>query len=290
MNCLFCNSSEIEPAVMPRTTSFNKKVFRYKRCKNCSLVFISPIPSSDDYGKMYASDYQESFYFSGEASDYTDLLEKMKSYRTDSSILDYGCGDAGFLKFFQTYGFSGTGTEYAPDLVSKLSSQNSQIRFFTIDSFWENTDDILYNFIHLGDVLEHLPEPPEAIQKISERLNPESGVLIVEGPLENNASLGRTFRFLTSWIQQKIKPAAMAEHVPYHITFSNQKNQLLLFEQAGLETLHYKIYETPWPYPSTFGGGVFNKLKYICGQASIFLSKKFFPKHGNRFVYMGKIK
>ena len=290
MNCLFCKSSEIEPTVIPRKTYFNNKIFSYSRCKNCALVFIDPLPVEDDYAIMYSSKYHEDFYFNDCIPDYSDLLQNILPYKTDATILDYGCGDGSFLKFFQKNNFKCTGTEFTSDLVKNLKIKNDGIEFFGIDEFWDKNESNTYNFIHLGDVLEHLTAPEEMIQKLCKRLNSEGGIIIFRGPLEDNASFGFMCRYATSWIQQKLNPTSVATHVPYHISFADINNQEILFKRAGLEKLHYKVWETPWPYPESAEGGLGTKIKYVLGQISVFLVKKFSTKHGNRFLYIGRIR
>ena len=57
-----------------------------------------------------------------------------------------------------------------------------------------------------------------------------------------------------------------------------------------MEELCYKVWETPWPYPSSFNCGVAIKTKYFLGQISILIINKLASKHGNRFLYKGKLK
>lgn len=290
MICLFCQSSNLINAIIPRPTIFNNKIFSYFQCKDCKLVFIDPIPCHSDYEKMYSASYHDTFYFREVSPDYSDVIELVNQYRTNGTMLDYGCGDGGFLNFFSKHDFICSGAEFTPELVRNLKTMNPKMTFFTITDFWEQQNSPSYNFIHLGDVLEHLETPLLFINKIKKRLQRNNGVLIVRGPLENNSSLAFMCRYFTSWLSSKLNPNKTFKHVPYHITFSNSKNQSDFFEKCGLEQLYFKVFETPWPYPLTFEGGMGNKLKYLIGQVSMLLAKISPLKHGNRFIYLGRLK
>jgi 2-polyprenyl-3-methyl-5-hydroxy-6-metoxy-1,4-benzoquinol methylase len=290
MNCLFCQSEKIIKAVIPRPAIFNNKIFSYYQCCECKLVFINPVPGEEDYKKMYAADYHEAFYFKDQPADFSYLLPFMESEQQDRTLLDYGCGDASFLKFFLSKGYQCSGTEYDPLLVKKLKEQNPSASFYTISEFWKDTKQVNYNFIHLGDVLEHLEKPREFLLQAAAKLDSTKGVLLVEGPLENNKSLSFLTRYILSWLITKLKPGRIATHVPYHITFSNAKNQLQLFESCGFCKLQFRVFETAWPYPSKPGNSIGSWLKYAIGRISIFLSKLLPLPLGNRFIYAGKMK
>lgn len=290
IKCLFCESTALRKAIIPGSTFFNNKVFDYKRCKKCGLVFINPIPIEEDYQKMYAKEYHTSYYFKDQTVDFSYLEPLMQGFSKDSTLLDYGCGDASFLKYFASKGYKVTGTEYDPELVKKLGELNPEISFSTIPDFWDNAALSNFTFIHLGDVLEHIDEPIKFLKEIAVKLNTTNSLLIVEGPLENNKSFTFLTRYLVSYFKNLIRPSKKAAHVPYHITFSNYKNQLQLFKSCGFEEVKYTIFETPWPYPSKPGKTPGSIFKYLIAKSSLFFSKLFpFAKMGNRFIYIGKL-
>lgn len=291
MKCLFCESLDIGKTTMPRSTEFNGKTFNYYKCKSCKLVFLSPLPDSSDYEKMYAPGYHEEFYFKEQNPDFSYLIHDIEPYEAQRTMLDYGCGDASFLKYFLKYGYETSGIEYTPETVNQLRTLNKNINFSTVHDFWGNSKMNNYNFIHMGDVLEHIDNPRFFLQQLKTKLDPVKGVLLVEGPLEANRNFAFFVRRAISLIINKAGNGKKAGHVPYHISFSNMKNQLQLFESSGFETLKYKIFETPWPYPSVAGKSVGVTIKYLIAKLSIAISKAFpFLKQGNRFIYIGRIR
>jgi SAM-dependent methyltransferase len=283
MPCIFCGSNDIVQASYPRPTEFNNKIFKYSRCRSCGLVYIDPIPTVDDYNKMYSNAYHDEFYFK-EAPDYSPLFKALDPVVTKKSIVDYGCGDGSFLRFFKERGYQCTGVEYDPSLVQKLRNQNPSITFFTVDEFWASND-LSFAAIFFGDVLEHLAEPAVFLEKLHAKM--EAGSFIMaQGPLENNRSLGLSFRKFTSSLVRGKK--RIAHHTPYHISFTTARNQEMLFKKTGFQKVYYKILETPWPLPAKFSGRPVQALQYLVGQTSVLLSKLVPARLGNRFVYIGK--
>jgi len=284
MNCLFCLSSRIENASYPRSTIFNNKQFNYKRCKDCGLVFIDPLPNDDDYGKMYAASYHNEFYFNETAPDYTNWFQLLQQFSKGKNLLDYGCGDASFLKFFHQKGYQCTGVEYDPELVSRLRKENPGIRFFTVDDFWKQNE--TFHIIFMGDVLEHMATPAGFLKNLHDKLS-NNGLIAAQGPLENNAHLALNVRKFFSGLKGS---KSMASHVPYHISFSNAKNQEMVFRNSGLETKYFKVFETTWPFPGQFSFSPAAGFQYLVAKTSIALSKMLPGKMGNRFLYIGEKK
>lgn len=284
MNCLFCHSPKIEAASYPRSTIFNNRQFDYKHCKECGLVFIDPLPANDDYGRMYAASYHDEFYFNETAPDYTNWFQRLEKYSCGKHLLDYGCGDASFLKFFHQKKYQCTGVEYDPELVNRLRKENSGMRFYTVDEFRENTEQ--YNIIFMGDVLEHISTPAEFLNNLSTKLLTK-GLIAAQGPLENNFNLALAVRKFFSVLKGSKR---LADHVPYHISFASTRNQEMIFKQAGLETKYYKVFETPWPFPDKFSLSPAAGFQYLVARTSIVVSKLLPGKMGNRFLYIGEKK
>ena len=286
MRCLFCKSENITHSSYPRKTKFNGKIFNYKKCKECGLVFIDPLPNDEDFSKMYSLEYHDHFYFENKPSeDYSWIYDLIKKYGMHGkSVVDYGCGDASLLAFLLLKGFTCIGVEYDPENVTRLRDKNKDILFLTVDEFWQ--ENVKADVFYTGDVLEHLTDPSGFLDKGKHKLNKE-GIFIARGPLENNKSLGLYSRKAISSGKSLINSDAVSEHIPYHITFSNVRNQERFFQNAGLKTLFYKISETAWPYPHKFTLRPLSFFYYLVGKMSIFISNAN-RKSGNRFVYVGK--
>lgn len=282
--CLFCESSQSKKSYYP-PFNFNNKRFEYITCKNCGLVYLSPLLNGDDLNTLYSIDYHNEFYFQQEKT-YAPQLTLLKKHKPSGRLLDYGCGDASFLKYFQSQGYNLIGAEYNPAMVSRLRESNPAIEFITIQHLLE-TDNTTYDIIHLGDVLEHLVNPREIITRLRKKLSP-GGVLFVEGPIEHNFHLAYPTRSIYFEVRKLLQPRRVVAMRPFHIFFSNRTNQKKLFEDLGMKTNYYEIFEWAWPYPASWKTSPSLKLKleYVIGKVSV-ASSKMIKGWGNRFYYLG---
>jgi len=284
MNCLFCRSVNVKKANFPRATRFNHKIFHYMQCRDCDLIFIDPVPAEEDYSSMYNPSYHDQFYFKDDGGlDYSNIYNLLEENISEKSLVDYGCGDGSLLRYFSTKGYRCIGVEYDKELVNVLRKKNPNITFLTIDEFWEQNQSG-YSAIYMGDVLEHLSDPYQFLESLQARLR-ENGLILVQGPLENNFSLALLYRKSVSLFRF----GRLANHTPYHISFSNASNQRKFFESKALKTLHYKVYETPWPFPERFSFNPVAAIKWLVARLSMLFSKALPGKAGNRFIYLGMV-
>jgi len=252
------------------------------------LVFIDPLPSEDDYAIMYSSSYHDDFYFGQKRGNYSNIATLIRVHAKGRRLLDFGCGDGAFVRYFTEQGFIGTGVEYAPELVARLSAQpgNSE-KYMTCEEFWHSSE--RFDVIHLGDVLEHMDRPLHLVHALSGRLRPSTGILVVEGPLENNRNIALFARKIVSGMKSTILRKQLVQHAPYHVTFSDATNQKQFFERCCLRTLSYKVWEENWPYPSEPSCRPGTLFKFGVAKISVFVSSAM-PRHwGNRFTYVGMI-
>ncbi|MCS7005439.1 MAG: class I SAM-dependent methyltransferase [Cytophagales bacterium] len=298
--CPFCECTDYKKSYLP-STYFHNKRFDVVECRRCGLQYLFPFPSLDDYIAMYPPSYQEgvdktilknlSEKLPGLRYSYQYKINLIQRFVGDLSritLLDYGCGNANFVVNLNHYGIRCDGTEFNSLHVKILREAIPESNFYTIDDFLaEKTPK--YDVIHLSNVLEHLDKPFEIVQKIVSRLNP-NGILLVEGPLEDNFS----FAFLTrKWyfnLRNLLQPSWVACHVPTHIFFSNYKNQRNFFRRIhGLQELHYEAKEEPWPYPEfkEQAKNAVDKIKYYIGQFSKKISM-LNSTWGNTFIYVGR--
>jgi 2-polyprenyl-3-methyl-5-hydroxy-6-metoxy-1,4-benzoquinol methylase len=283
-SCLFCPSESASPSYYP-AIEFNDKVFHYITCDQCKLVYINPLLSDDDLKKLYSIDYHNEFYFN-EGKQYKRQREILKKHKPKGRLLDYGCGDASFLRYFQNDDYELFGAEYNPVLVEQLKAVNKGIDFITIGSLLSDST-AKYDIIHLGDVLEHLVNPKEIIRTLRERLAP-GGVLFVEGPIEHNFNFAYIFLAGNFKVKKMLMPKRVVPMRPFHIFFSNRENQRKFFERNAFDTLHYEVFEWAWPLPDKWSSSrsVKQKLEFLIGKISTTASSVF-KGWGNRFYYVG---
>ncbi len=285
IKCLFCEHTQTRSTPFEDTV-FNIKTFEYVQCTKCDLIFVNPLPDTDDLIKMYPVEYQGNLAAAASGA-YNSLFSQIQSKGKYSSILDYGCGGGRFVVEALEKGYSVTGAEYNPELVANLSKTFTKASFLTIDDFYKS--DAKYDIIFLSNVLEHLTNPKEIMLKLRERVS-ENGLFVLEGPVENNFNLTLFTRKIIFFIRKNFF-GKKASHTPTHILYANRKNQEQFLKDIGLTTLYYEIKESNWPYPMRYEDchSLMQKLMYGIATLSVAMSK-IFPFWGNNFVYIGKVK
>jgi 2-polyprenyl-3-methyl-5-hydroxy-6-metoxy-1,4-benzoquinol methylase len=297
MPCPYCNENRSTPTFFP-LTDFNGKTFRYIKCTNCEVVFIDPLPDSDDYFKMYPTDYQNGV----DKSILTDRYKKLpglrysygiqfdlikKHFNETPKVLDFGCGNANFLVNANAEGIKCDGAEYNELHVEILKKEIPTSNFYTTSEILHSSI-IKYDIIRLSNVLEHLDKPNETLRILLTRLN-KNGILLIEGPIECNFNFAFFTRKIYFKLMNLIKNGYVSNYTPTHITFTNSKNQLAFFEKFNLTTLEYQIREAEWPYPESYKTekGIGGKIKVFIAKTSIKLSSKT-KNWGNTFIYFGR--
>ncbi len=279
-HCPLCGGSASVGA-FPYVTHFNAVQFDYLKCGACSSVFVDPVPDSQTFAKMYAkADYHDRYYEGSEGGACSESANLLKKYLpVGAKVLDYGCGVGAFLKALAQEGFTPYGVEFDED-AARFAGQNENYETFSVDQFLALTDKPKFDAIHLGDVLEHLPDPASTLKELLGYMKPD-GVLFVEGPLEINPSpvywAAQTF----GWIKRIVKPHFVASHSPTHLFRTDTKQQLAFFRRTEprLDLLSWSVYETGWPYAS--GGAV---KRAIASVARLVSGKRLFSVTlGNRF-------
>ncbi|OFX56520.1 MAG: hypothetical protein A2046_14255 [Bacteroidetes bacterium GWA2_30_7] len=283
-SCPFCFSTQNVSTVF-ENTYFNGKIFEYRKCLECKLIYVQPFPSHDDYVAMYPTTYQgeinlDTLY----RNENSKIIKLINQYSNKKKLLDYGCGNGSFILQAQENKFECTGVEFSNELIISLSKQFNNVNFQNIIEF-ENKNE-KFDIIHISNVLEHLINPFEVIQNLKRRLN-DDGIFIISGPIENNLSLALVFRKLFFGVR-KYFLNKNNNHAPFHIFYSNSTNQSLFFTKSELSELYFEVKEIAWPFPSNLrdSKGLAKKLMYFIAKLSIFFSL-FNKKLGNNFIYVG---
>jgi 2-polyprenyl-3-methyl-5-hydroxy-6-metoxy-1,4-benzoquinol methylase len=279
-NCPLCGA-KAKGTTFPFATVFNGARFSYLQCGNCSSVFVDPIPDSQTFTRMYAkADYHDCHYEGKEDGEYTESAQLLKQFLPAGAlVLDYGCGVGAFLRALNAEGFVPYGVEFDRD-AAQFAGQKAACMTMSVDDFLAQPDKPLFDAIHLGDVLEHLPDPAGTLKGLLVHLK-SGGLLFAEGPLEINPSPVYWAARLFGAFKRIVRPKITAGHPPTHLFRTGAKQQLDFFMRVEprLSLQHWDIYETGWPYT---GGG---KLKHIIAGVAIRLSGKRFlgGAFGNRF-------
>lgn len=177
--CLCCGGplSDFYPAVADPQTG---EAFRLERCASCDFVQTAPQPA--DLGPYYGDLYHDGRHGVTEAYCMMRRFAYVCAVAKGRTLLDFGCGDGGFLAHAAAKGWEVAGVEMKPD--------TARARGLTVH---EDLDAVsgTFDVITLWHSLEHLKDPRQTLERVSRHLSP-GGVILIAVP--NRAGLqGRLF-------------------------------------------------------------------------------------------------
>lgn len=202
MNCYICRENKfIDRPGEVRDRSDIKVI----ECLNCGLVTLSRIDHID------MRHYQDSKMHTGEVSILSWLQETdtddqrrfdmLKSKMINKSIIDFGCGNGGFLTKARSLAKSVEGVELEERLQSFFAENKLNV--------WRSIDEVVkankkYDLITSFHVFEHLSDPINVLEMLSQLLH-ENGEIIIEVPSSSDALLtlyeNEAFSRFTYWSQ-----------------------------------------------------------------------------------------
>jgi SAM-dependent methyltransferase len=216
--------------------------YRYLRCGSCRSLVCYPMPQEELLRGLYGSSYAKAFpgtYEVDPATSTERVLGELRLLRP-GTFVDYGCGDGSLLRAVAAEGWKALGVELDPE-VAKAARRSSGCE---VTSLQDLSGAASCDVLHLGDVLEHLPDPLAVLTRLVEGLSP-SQLVLAQGPLEAGPSL----------FSALVRPGRRRrqEHVsaaPYHLIQASAVGQRRFFERAGLVERRYETSEVDWPAPS----------------------------------------
>jgi len=145
----------------PESSLFDQDKFRtYYRCEACTVVYVPHeyfLKSNEEKGRYDAHQNNDSSY---EAYLSQIALNIFAHVSTEQQGLDFGCGATTLMQMI-----------FARKSI-KLDSYD--LYFFPNEKIWEGT----YDFIIMSEVIEHLRNPLETMEKLAACLKPKGQIFI----------------------------------------------------------------------------------------------------------------
>ncbi len=235
--CKLCKKSDI--TVIHKGTRDRKDIDVLK-CNQCGLVFLSRVVVDDtfyinskmrkeiDFGKWRENTFVD---------DNRRFL-KFRNYIENKKILDFGCGNGGFLKLVQKQNQTKRAIGIDLDAESICQLRNEGIECYDNIS---GLPDVMFDVVFMFHVIEHLPDPEAVLNTLFERIV-DDGVMIIETPNADDALLtiyhcGR-FADFTYWSP--------------HIYLYNENSLYKMLSGAGFEIVE-SLQEQRYPLANHLG-------------------------------------
>lgn len=154
-----------------------------KKCFECGLIQINPLPSIKEVNKLYQGDYWKSLssygqQFSTHKNYFQKKFREIKKYHSTGKLLDIGCALGSLLEVAQKQGFRAEGIDISDFAVK-------QCRSFGLTATQGIITDIkkknYYDIITAFEVIEHELDPVLTIKTIHKLLK-KNGLLVVTVP------------------------------------------------------------------------------------------------------------
>ena len=261
LTCLICNSDELEISGLhnDRRKGLAGSWSLYE-CKQCGVIAIYPPPSEVELSEYYSVySHDQSVTFSPRAGSRHPLLRKLFHRLTgevdprdfiepgaNSTMLDYGCGEAGCLYDFHARGVKISGAEISSEMVNACNKAGLDVRQVTNPDhipFENNVFDIVY----LMQVFEHLRNPHGFFIELL-RVMKADGVLYMAVP--NSKSVWKKV-FGRNWVS--------GWFAPFHLFHYDKESLSQLARQHGFDVLEswsrtpeswFRLNVKAWLYPN----------------------------------------
>lgn len=242
------------------------------KCQECGLVYVNPAPffsPTEEFSRVsselgYTQFQHQPVTETILAFEKRQLLANAKELsriagaRSDSSgrvrFLDIGCGNGAAVRAASDLGWEAIGIDLDPELVDEgKAALNVDLRCTPI--LESGLPHGQFDFIKIRDVIEHLPNPFEALQEVRELLSPR-GVLLIT-TVNQGGLIGRARTYL------RLKPKLVATVLPpHHLHAFDQRTIRRMAERAGLKP--YAIFST-----TPIDGQYWVYTKFVSGRRSI---------------------
>ena len=224
-SCSLCGGSGADLLQAPDRFHGAEEVYRLVRCTSCSLVWLDNAPKSEDMWKHYGPDYDRKIAAAGESSPerWRARRETLSLYKQGGAILDLGCSSGSFLETLKGGNWDLYGVEMST-VSADRALERCGAKVFVGDILDAPFKPASFDAITCFHVFEHLYQPKEVLNKVSQWLKP-GGIFYALMPNIDSAA-ARVFK--SHWY---------ALELPRHLYHFSPKSLGLLAASVGLEEL-----------------------------------------------------
>ena len=175
--CIICNSRDL-------FFVFKKNNYNFFKCNKCGLIYVYPQPAlnwlinncysqNSGYHSRLTKNLQKIKRYKKR---FIRILDKLDEFKTSGNLLDVGCSNGEFLFMAKQKGFNAYGVEVNKETAKIATDNGFNVFNGTLED--ANFKDNYFSVIHLGDVIEHVPDPV-ALLKESKRVLKRGGIIII---------------------------------------------------------------------------------------------------------------
>jgi SAM-dependent methyltransferase len=232
--CAACTSVSLLPHLqvedaraedlIPTTDRFGAALADIVRCPACSHMQLDRFPGEGElaaaYGEAESEDYVEEE--AGQRETARIALERIERFAGPGALLDMGCWVGFLLAEARDRGWETLGVEPS-DFASAYARDRLGLEVLTEDLFEVELPQGHYDAVVMADVIEHLPRPADALDRIASALRP-GGVVYLALP-DAGSRVAR--RLGARWWSV----------IPTHVQYFTRPSLFTLLRRRGFEPL-----------------------------------------------------
>lgn len=210
VGCIACDSKQVTlvgplPVFVQNSSSDSGElaVGSMYRCRNCSLHFREPAATEAELARYYSALSSDDWWQHDQEREVWRKIKKVLDSAPGRRVLDVGCFRGDLLAYLGE-SWDRFGVEPSTDARKVAESRGIKVIGSRVEEL--NVDDGQFAAITLVDVIEHLPRPLEALQKLSRMLQPGGLLVLFTG---NTSAWSWRFAGTHYWY------SAMPEHVAF---------------------------------------------------------------------------
>jgi 2-polyprenyl-3-methyl-5-hydroxy-6-metoxy-1,4-benzoquinol methylase len=237
--CNLCGADKTRPFM-------RRQGYSVVACESCDLVYVSPRATLAALAQHYNGNESSriQYYLDGEPADrrsFAPVLERLERLQpAKGQLLDVGPNVGSCLALARERGWQVAGIEINAEAARYCrETRGLEVRAGTLED--EPFPPATFDAVLMGDVIEHLPDPRQALVQVRALLKP-GGMLLISTP-DIAGWAGRALQ---------VKPEE-------HIYYFSPRTMKAMLEQAGYEVVeitpfdrHHNI--TAMVHSTTFGG------------------------------------
>ena len=218
-SCTLCSGTKLTP--MPKLAPHP-----LVKCNKCGLVFMKPIPTTDELDAFYSRyGYSADYYLSPlTVLSYEQLLVEFEPYRKTNRILDVGCGMGFFLEEARKMGWEVYGTEYSPKAIELCENKGITMKPGVLNP--EDFGGLSFDVITSFEVLEHINNPQPEMNNIASLLR-QGGLFYATTPNYN------------SLMRYRLGASYNVINYPEHLTYFTKRTLTKLAKDNGLRRVKF---------------------------------------------------
>lgn len=209
VNCTLCGANNSEILFNGRDLWYGiPGSFPVRRCRECSLIYLSPRPSVEEMARYYPTRYAPYQLAEANASNFLQRWNRrysenkkvraVEKYITPKGrALDIGCATGDFLDRLRDRGWEVVGVEMNDEAAS-YGRTHLRLDIFTGQleeaGFAKNS----FSLITMWHVLEHVHNPLDTLDEVARILSP-GGVFVLAVPNPDSLEARLFRRFWAGW-------------------------------------------------------------------------------------------